>query len=290
MEKREFCFAGIEIEVNMPKERFYKDEYRLAPFRVNKLESPHKMTFRWVDELSEPKGELVDKMVSTHIYVNNDEQIRYLSVMGTDWKNASVRVSHKGKVHDVEVSKSSFPENIGLKTVLECMSLEYLLVDVEGFVLHCSYIEIDGKAILFTAPSETGKSTQADLWKKHKGATIVNGDRAGVRWVDNQLIAEGIPFAGSSEYCLNRSVPVQAIVYLDQAPTTSIRRLDGYEAFSSIWKGCSVNPWNRSDVEQISANVMRVAKEIPVFYLACTPDESAVIALEKALVESEDVR
>lgn len=290
MKKRQFYFAGIEMEIEMPEERFYKNEYRLAPFRVNKVYSPHVMRFQWVDEISKPQGNLSEINLVTHIYVNDNEQIRYLNVKNDDWSRASLRVSHKGKVHDIEVSKSSFPDTIALKTVLECMSLEHLLVEVNGFVLHCSYIEVGGQAILFTAPSETGKSTQAELWKKLRSASIINGDRAAVRWTGEEILAEGIPFAGSSEYCLNRSIPIRAIICLEQAPDTSIRRLYGYEAFANIWKGCSVNTWNRKDVEKASATVTHVIKQIPIFQLACTPDESAVIALEKALAESEVVR
>jgi hypothetical protein len=152
-----------------------------------------------------------------------------------------------------------------------------------GFIFHCSCIDRGGEAILFTAPSGTGKSTQADLWHQHRGTEIINGDRAAIRLAEGKLLAEGIPFAGSSQYCKNRSLPLRAIVYLGQAPRTTIRKLRGYEAFSKIWEGVSVNTWDREDLERVSAVVQKVASEIPVYHMPCTPDESAVIALEEAL-------
>lgn len=289
MEKRFFKFAGMEIEILMPKDKFYKDEYRLSPFRVNKVVSPYVMEFQWKEELSKPKGEHVGKNILTHIYANSDEQIRFIRTKKDNWETAELRVSYKGKKIDVEVNSKVYPEHISLKSTLECMGTEHLIIENNGFLLHSSFIKVNNEAILFTAPSETGKSTQAELWRTLRDAEIINGDRAAVRWEGNNLFAEGIPFAGSSQYCRNESIPLRAIVCLAQAPATVIRRIQGYEAFYGIWKECSVNAWDSKDIERLSAIVTHVVTVIPVFYLACTPDESAIIALEKALMESEKI-
>ena len=182
-----------------------------------------------------------------------------------------------------------YPDHISLKTTLECMAAEHLTIENNGFILHSSFIKLKDEAILFTAPSGTGKSTQAELWKTLRGAAIINGDRSVVRWEGDHIWTEGIPFAGSSSYCENESLPLRAIVCLSQAPSTSIRRVKGYEAFLNIWKECSVNAWDTKDVEKLSSIVTHVVTTIPIFHLACTPDESAIIALEKALMESEKI-
>lgn len=287
MKKRYYKFAGMEIEIAMPEDKFYKDEYRLAPFRVKEVVSPYVMTFQWKDELSKPEGELSAKKILTHIYINNDEQIRFIRTKEDRWEAAELRVSYKGKKIDVEVNSQVHPGRMLLKTTLECIGTEHLTIENNGFVLHSSFIKVHDGAILFTAPSGTGKSTQAELWRSLRGAEIINGDRSAVRWEGETLYAEGIPFAGSSSYCENDSFPLRAIVCLSQAPSTSIRPIKGYEAFLGIWKECSVNTWDAKDVERLSSIVARVVTTIPIFHLACTPDESAVTALEKALMESE---
>ena len=40
------------------------------------------------------------------------------------------------------------------------------LLQRSAVILHASYIDWDGSAILFTGPSGTGKSTQAELWEQ----------------------------------------------------------------------------------------------------------------------------
>ena len=267
----------------MPEELFYGNERHLAPFRVEEVGDPHWFEFEIVEDLAAPDGQLLTKNPSFCIYGSGASQVRYLGTYGERWEAAHGRVVLCGKQHQVQLKRSVYPQRVGVKAVLETVAAEHLIARNNGFIFHCSYIDIGGKAILFTAPSETGKSTQADLWHELRGAEIINGDRAAVRMIDGVAKAEGIPFAGSSQYCLNRSLPIAAIVYLGQAPVTTIRKMRGYEAFSKIWEGVSVNTWDRTDVELVSGAVKQVVETVPVYHMPCTPDESAVIALENAL-------
>ena len=87
--------------------------------------------------------------------------------------------------------------------LMNMIGLEQLLLRYDGLILHSSLVRWQGKGILFSAPSGTGKSTQASLWEKHMGAEILNGDRAGIRYVDGRWMAYGLPYAGSSRiYCI----------------------------------------------------------------------------------------
>ena len=277
MQKR-YRFAGLEFQIEMPEDCAYKDEWNLAFFRTDAVQDPHRCWFEYVDELTVPSGNCCLKQPNFEQYLSPTGHVRYLGGV-----HRYIRAEHNEKEHFVQIKRNAYTNVIGVKTVLESLEIEHLIARNNGFIFHCSYIDHNGKAILFTAPSETGKSTQAELWKALRGAEIINGDRAAVRLAEGVLLAEGIPFAGSSQYCKNRSLPIEAIVYLGQAPTTSIRIVRGYEAFSKIWEGVSVNTWDKKDMELVSAVVQQVAERIPIYHLPCTPDESAVIALEEAL-------
>lgn len=278
MEKH-YRFAGIEITAYVPDEAGFDDERILAAFRAEQITAPHRFEFELVDELNPSKKCFLTKQPGYCVYGDGCTQIRYIGAEG----NPSIRAVHDGKKHQVQVKKSQFIQAISAKTVLNAIALEHLAAQNNGFVFHCSYIEHKGEAILFTAPSGTGKSTQAELWATHRSARIINGDRAVVRMENGKPLACGIPFAGSSLYCENRTLPIKAVVYLAQAPQTTIRKMRGYEAFSKIWEGVSVNTWDKKDVELVSDVVQKTAERIGVFHMSCTPDETAVIALEEAL-------
>ena len=278
MIQKYYRFAGLDFTVEMSEDVAYSEERNLTEFRAQPGSEPHRFACYYVDDLPEPIGMLTVQQPNFTIYDVPEGHVRYIGGL-----NSYIRAEHLGKLHTVLVKKNPYNNRIGVKTLLESMEVEHLIARNHGFVFHCSYIDWNGEAILFTAPSETGKSTQADLWHQYRGAEIINGDRAAIRLAEGKLLAEGIPFAGSSQYCKNRSLPIKAIVYLGQAPKTTIRKLQGYEAFSKIWEGVSVNTWDREDLERVSAVVQKVAAEIPIYHMPCTPDESAVLALEEAL-------
>ena len=196
-------------------------------------------------------------------------------------------VHHEGKEHFVYLRMDIHGKKIGTKTVLNALGVEYLLLQEQGLIIHASYINCGGKAILFTAPSGTGKSTQAELWKKYRNTDIVNGDRAVIKVNNNSIEACGLPYSGSSEYCENVTLPLTTIIYLSQDNNTSIRKMTGLEAFRRVWEQISVPSWNKDAVDQISMNVLKIIKHIPIYHLCCTPDETAILAVESVLDELE---
>lgn len=280
-----YSFSGVDIAVEIPDDRMYSDDRELAPFRVESIAHPHRFRYQLVDTLTPPSGMCVVSNPEFQIYQDGDCSVRYIGAVQKSWKSAYIRASHRGWEHQVELLADSFPKQVNIKTVLNSIMAEHLIIQNDGILLHSSYLERQGKGILFTAPSGTGKSTQAALWERLRGAEVLNGDRAGVRMIGTKVFACGVPFSGSSGICKNRILPLSAVVYLKQASVTSIRRLQGSEAFRRIWEGCSVNTWDEADVKQMSETVLQILSSVPVFELSCTPDESAIIALEGVLNE-----
>ena len=177
---------------------------------------------------------------------------------------------------------------LSAEALLKSISLEYLLAVNNRVVLHSSYIIYEGKGIVFTAPSGTGKSTQADLWKQNRThVEIVNGDRSVLSCEEHIPVVHGIPFCGSSGISLNRAVPLRAIVVLRQGKENVICRLHGAEALKMIYSECCVSPWDKKCMENILQLLIAITVETPVYLLSCRPDGSAVELLDKTLKEDE---
>ena len=112
------------------------------------------------------------------------------------------------------------------RMISDHIGMETLFLRKNCLMLHAALIRWQGKGILFTAPSGTGKSTQAGLWEKYEEADILNGDRAAVRKDKNGCWqAYGLPYAGSSGIYRNEKAPVSAIIVLRQAYENRIQRL-----------------------------------------------------------------
>ena len=239
----------------------------------------HHFTVRLVSNLTKPAGTRVYHAADRQSYRDGDRLLT--------WQGESNRphlcAIRQGEDVILEFLAEKMPQGITGKQLLNAIDLPHLLTIHDGFLLHAYFIEHEEGAILFTAPSETGKSTQAQLWCDHAGAELVNGDRAAVRILEDAVFACGTPFAGSSNVRKNRSLPLKAIVYLTQAPENTVTRLRGVQAFRRVWEGCTVNTWDREDMERATKTVSEVISRVPVYHLACTPDIRAVEALKHTM-------
>ena len=280
-----YSFAGFTCAVTGPEGKLCPDNGDLAIFAAAEGEPDHTLEFQIVEELSAPEGESIFQEHNIRVYRTEDAQISYKGLCAGDLNTAHLRIFRQGDKSTVQVKADSIRDRILSKLVLNAMEAEHHIVRHQGVLLHASFICHDGKAILFTAPSGTGKSTQAELWCRLRGARQINGDRASITVRDDEVRAWGVPFCGSSGVCENVSAPVAAIVYLSQAPATTITRLRSVSAYARVWEGCCVNTWDRLDVERCSQTVLDLLEKVPVFHLACTPDETAVAALERAIAQ-----
>ena len=287
MKERYYRFARVTVRVRAEEGIFYEDEGALQPYAVPESEADLTMTVCMVDRLDAPEGACVYRSDGIWIYRTEDAQIRYQGALQEGLDGASVRIRRSGRESCVQFRRTEQFQKLTPKSILNCMEAEHLFAEHDAVLLHAACIEWEGAAVLFTAPSGTGKSTQADLWCRLRGAHLVNGDRAVLRQEREGIRVYGVPFSGSSGVSENVNLPLRAVVYLSQAPETSCTVLRGREAFFRIWEGCSINVWNRQDITACTQTVSEIVASVPVFHLACTPDASAVIALEQALRQGE---
>lgn len=150
------------------------------------------------------------------------------------------------------------------------------LLFTPGIVLHASAVEYNGSAVVFSAPSETGKSTQARLWEQRMGARMLNGDRPPITLRGDTVWAHGSPWTGSDPVIRNDAFPVAAIVMLQQSSTNTIRRLTAQEALLQMVPRCFMPYFDEKLMDRAMACIHGVICRTPVFLLGCRPDESAV--------------
>lgn len=171
--------------------------------------------------------------------------------------------------------------------ILNVIGVESLLLQQGGLLLHASLICWQNRGILFSAPSGTGKSTQADLWETFMGSQTLNGDRAGIRCKSGVWTAFGMPFAGTSGIYCSDCAPIAAIVVLGQSPQNTIRRLKPMEALRKLLPECSCRRWDPQFMDQVLSLLLAVVQQVPVYQLECRPDREAVELLYDTITKEE---
>lgn len=90
-----------------------------------------------------------------------------------------------------------------------------------------------------------------------------------------------MPNSGS---CENVTSELAAIICLSQAQVTTSTRLTGLRAFRQVWEGCTLDQWDRSEVAACADLVLDTLRQVSVIHLACTPDETAINAVEQTIL------
>ena len=204
-------------------------------------------------------------------YKSHDTQDRYYAYRVVNGKNISIFIDSK------------YRDMLWTRVIFSLIGIEELVVENNGCVLHSSFVEKDGSAVLFTGPCSIGKSTQANLWREFADAVVVNGDKTFIFENNGTFYASGMPFSGSSKDCINKVVPLKSITCLQQSDSNKAKKLQSNEAFYNVYKNCYPVPHSRESTDILIDFVQKLSHSVPVFEYACLADESAVRYLEREL-------
>ena len=167
-----------------------------------------------------------------------------------------------------------------LGAILRLIPMNMILQKKGILFFHASQIETHGKGILFTAPSGTGKSTQAKLWKKYRDARIICNDRTLVR----EGKTYGYPVDGSEPVRSGEVLSLGAIVLLGQGKENTIERLPKKEAVKRVLPQLVIAFWDPMARVEAMEQLISLLENYPIYFLNCIPEESAVQCLEQQLI------
>lgn len=174
------------------------------------------------------------------------------------------------------------PKEDDLSRILCALMLTHLSTR-KGLLFHGSLIDVGGRGILFLGPSGIGKTTQAELWNRYRGADIVNGDMTFVCQKDGVYYGCGSPWHGSSSYCMNRQVPLVGMIVLEQRQENKICLLKGMDMLERVLKSAFFPNWYQRGTAAAGNTLDDLLENVPVYRLECRPDEEAIITVEKTM-------
>ncbi|CAK8722445.1 MAG: hypothetical protein CDV28_1396 [Candidatus Electronema aureum] len=157
--------------------------------------------------------------------------------------------------------------------------LQHTFINHHGLIIHAAGGSIHGKGMVFPAVSGTGKSTLSHLLLPHPENQLFSEERIIMRRTDDGWHLWGTPWKGTGVIARNESAPLNALVFLSQAPETKISKLPPSAALRRLLETVSI-PWYSQEWTDKGLSVCEsLLRDIPVFELAFRPDQTAVQAV-----------
>lgn len=230
--------------------------------------------------LIKDKGELVGKFdnneyYETHVYRGRNGYL----IQSTDLEfiRYQIWIESPEKFTILINSGCNRLTYIANEAISICMP--YAFVFAKSLMIHASCVTYKGKAYLFVGKSGRGKSTHSRMWLENlEGVELINDDCPAISIREGNCIVYGTPWSGKTRCYKNVSAPLGGIVQIHQSKENMIERASTLRAMAIIMP-CIVGDmkWDVQQHGNIVGIAERIASEIPVYDLQCTPTAEAAI-------------
>ncbi len=272
---KKYEIAGIRIALN-----YHYDEYlsnNIESYQIDDF-SPvdHEITVHLQEHIDEPAQHsfsnrnpyIIQKDNETILYAKNSKhEVKELFIIKDDYQSI-----------DIYINTRLNPNASEMEYVL--LSVNFIEIAMRyGFLpFHASAILYEGGSILFSAPSQTGKSTHARYWKQaFPSVEFLNDDKPLLKLEEEGIMVYGSPFSGKSSVNRNTKAPLIAIVFIKQGTSNEMRRISGDEALKELMRNML-----RPDDEKLWDDMIRIINaimdDIPLYTLEATHSIDAALA------------
>lgn len=152
----------------------------------------------------------------------------------------------------------------------------YWLLQKRGvYVLHSASVVLDGRVYAFSAPSGTGKTTHAALWRRVAGAADFNGDQLAIRTEEGAALACGLPWCGSSGISRPGVLPLGGVFFLERANENRAEPVHGLQKLLLLAQRMMADHFTPGALGRTLNALAPTARALPCARLFCRMDEEA---------------
>lgn len=191
-----------------------------------------------------------------------------------------------GHVAVALVGETPAQRHFGLNNTL-MLAYAFAAADRQTLLMHASVIRQGGRGYLMTAPSGTGKSTHARLWRERFGprVTMVNDDKPLLGLGAGGVTVYGSPWDGKHRLSSNIALPLKALCLLRRGERNEIRPVTAREALPALLR----QAYRPEALARVLPLVTRLAEAAPLYELRCNMEPEAAEVAWRGM-NTEDLR
>jgi hypothetical protein len=176
-----------------------------------------------------------------------------------------------------EALEASTPE--ALERLHLCRRISELLPKYDRVLFHGSALAVDGRGVLFTAKSGTGKSTHTRLWRQEFADRVVmiNDDKPFLHISGDSVTVYGTPWRGKHSLGDNISAPLEAVYFLNRGMDNRVEPVSSRELYPLLLQQ-TYTPDDAVAMAMTLGLVERLSKNVRLLKLFCNMDPEAAHA------------
>ena len=130
-----------------------------------------------------------------------------------------------------EILSASTPES--LEQIHLCRRIAEVLPKYDRVLFHGSSLALDGRGVLFTAKSGTGKSTHTRLWREEFGTRVrmINDDKPFLHITEAGVTVYGTPWRGKHGLGENICAKLHGIYFLNRGTDNQVLPVSAREMY-----------------------------------------------------------
>jgi hypothetical protein len=198
------------------------------------------------------------------------------------------RIHHDAAYHHVHITlhKDDDPARLAeLEYVLTGMVFMELALLHGRIALHASAIAVHKGAVLFTAPSGTGKSTHAGHWMEQYNAFYINDDKPLLFEQDGTLFVTGSPWCGKDLKQSATTRPLTAIIVLEQGDNI-LYTMSNKDKLVNLFQNV-IRPRNETLTNLVSSFLETLITNTTIVRYSASIDQQSAILLHDILFGGE---
>ncbi len=235
------------------------------------------------------------KMSIFHLYWDKDCVYQYFPYQ----HHSGVRlIEIRNNFHDFtyylcDKKESAFVRRYGHDEYIEKMqgvifnlfqeSFYNMILFENAMSIHSASVIYKDKAVIFSASSGTGKSTQAGKWQRLLGCEMLDGDVTVCREIGGKYYVYGLPWCGSSGMYLNKRVEVGAFVFLKQGSENIVRIPSVMEKIGYVFSSTFSESWNDEMNRRKSDITGKIIENTDIYEFSCNLDDESVEVLKREI-------
>lgn len=279
---KKYNIAGIRLAIHHHFDEYLKDN--IEAYEIHDDEAvQYVINCKIIHPIIEPQGQVVTSQ-SALIIKDSTKMI----VFNKKANNVKQMIEYEENHHRITISidPTLHPRPAEAEYVMLSMVFMEIAMKHRFIAIHGAAIQYQDQVIIFSAPSQTGKSTHASYWGQAFQVEWINDDKPLIRFEKDQWLVYGSPFSGKSKKNRNLSSPLKTIIFIKQGSINQISKLTDKDMFNELMINI-MRPTEEEDWHHVIDDLNKLIHEIPIYRYDATHDIKAALTLKSYLFEGE---